>query len=91
MDTTTTIGIIGSTMIAYGVSEIFGRRRLRKLAAAGDADAGTKLQKKPMVPLIVLVAGHCLLLTAVYLDYQRLRTPLTPEQALDRAMRNVPR
>ena len=90
MDTTTIVGIIGSIMIAYGVSEIFGRRRLRKLAAAGDADAGTNLQKKPMVPLIVLGAGHCLLLTAAYLNYHRLRTPLTPEQALVRA-RNVPR
>ncbi len=91
METSTIVGIIGITMITYGVSEVFGRRRLRKLAAAGDADARAKLEKKPTVPIVILVAGHCLLFAAAYFDYQKYRTPLTPEKALERAVRNLPR
>jgi|GEM_PF-2062041 len=91
METSAIVGIIGITMITYGASDVLGRRRLRNLAAAGDADARTKLEKKRTVPLIVLVAGHCFLFFAVYSNYQKARTPLTPEQALDRAVRNLPR
>jgi hypothetical protein len=91
METNTIVGIVGVGMIAYGATEVLGRRRLRKRAAGDDADARAKLEKKPTVPLIILVAGHCVLLAAAYLDYQRLRTPLTPTQALDRAVRNLPR
>lgn len=91
METSTIVGIVGIAMIAYGGTEVLGRRRLWKRAAAGDADAGAKLEKSLTVPLIVLVAGHCVLLAAAYLEYQRLRTPLTPTQALDRAVRNLPR
>jgi hypothetical protein len=95
METITIVGAIGVGLIAGGGSGILGRRRRRKLAAAGDEDAKSKLEKwqtlETVVAPILVVAGFCLLSVKFYFDYQEARTPMTPEKALERAFKNLPK
>ena len=84
---------LGVGLICGGYVVISARHKRRKLAASGDEDAKTKLENGKTVETVagplVLVAGICLLIVATYADYQKLRTPLSPDKALEKAMENL--
>ncbi|HEX9556484.1 MAG TPA: hypothetical protein VF991_08320 [Reyranella sp.] len=89
------VGAIGVGFIAGGVAAIVGRTKRRKRATAGDDDAKSKLEKwqtlETVVAPILVVVGLCMLAVKFYADYQAALTPLSPDKALERAVKSLPK
>jgi len=89
------VGALGVGLISGGVIGLVGRRKRRKLAAAGDEDAKRKFEEyrtlETIVAPLLLVVGVCLLGVKAYADYQTALTPVSPEKALERAMKSFPK
>jgi hypothetical protein len=87
------VGGLGVGFLAAGFVGIFGRRRMRRLAAAGDEDAKRNLEKwrtlHTVVAPVFLAIGICMLAVKFYADYQKALTPLSREKALERATKNL--
>jgi heme/copper-type cytochrome/quinol oxidase subunit 2 len=87
------VGAAGVGFLAAGVAAIFGRSRRRRLASAGDEDAKRKLARRRTVETVVapifVVIGIGILSVKFYADYEKARTPLSPEKALERATRSL--
>ena len=89
------VGVVGVGLIGGGFVAILGRRKRRKLAATGDEDAKIKLEKWRTLETVVapglIVVGLCMMAVKTYADYQTLRTPLSPDKALERALKSFPK
>jgi hypothetical protein len=76
-----------------GYIVIADRRKKRKLAGAGDQQARDQLEKSRTVDTVVapvlLAAGVGLMIVTTYADYVRLRTPLSPDKAFQRAAESL--
>ncbi len=72
------LGPVGVGLIVGGVLAV--RLRRKKL------EKSSTIEK--MVGPIMLAIGICLVIAKGYGDYQEARTPLSPDKALDRAMKS---
>jgi hypothetical protein len=88
-------GAAGIGLICGGAIAIWGRFKKRRRAIDGDEAAKAALEKSRTLELVVaplcIIAGICLLAFKTYSDYERLRQPLPPDKALERAMKNFPK
>jgi hypothetical protein len=74
MDIWTIVGALGVGLVAGGVVGVSGRQKYRRLAAIAPG---------------WLVLGICLLGVKFYGDYEKARTPLSPEKALESATKTL--
>jgi len=89
------VSAVGVGLICFGAGGLWHRFKTIRRATDGDETAKADLKRYRILLTVIaplsIAAGICLVGIKTYADYNKLRQPLSPDKAWERAMKNLPK